>query len=104
MIFGKDREKGIRLNGLEPEVVELGKGISEDDLLFHDEKAAEPSLAYLLSRMQHPDFPEPIGVYRCVEQPIYDQQLNDQVDMAREKQGPGDLNEVFHSGDTWTIS
>jgi 2-oxoglutarate ferredoxin oxidoreductase subunit beta len=104
MIFGKDREKGIRLNGLEPEVVELGKGISEDDLLFHDENTTEPSLAYLLSRMRNPDFPEPIGVYRCVEQPIYDQQLNDQIDMAREKQGPGDLKEVFHSGDTWAIS
>ena len=56
LIFGKDRNKGIRLNGLEPEVVELGKGISDDDLLFHDEKAAEPSLAYLLSRMRFRNF------------------------------------------------
>ena len=68
LIFGKNRDKGIRLNGMEPEVVELGKGITEDDLLFHDEKAAEPSLAYLLSRMRHEDgFPEPIGVFRAVE-------------------------------------
>ena len=46
LIFGKNRDKGIRLNGMEPEVVELGKGITEDDLLFHDEKAAraEPGL------------------------------------------------------------
>ena len=57
LIFGKNRDKGIRLNGLDPEIVELGKGISEDDLLFHDEKSAEPSLAYLLSRMSYPDFP-----------------------------------------------
>ena len=49
LIFGKNRDKGIRLNGMDPEVVELGKGITEDDLLFHDEKAPEPSLAYLLS-------------------------------------------------------
>ncbi len=53
LIFGKTREKGIRLHGMDPEVVELGKGVSEDDLLFHDEKAAEPSLAYLLSRMRY---------------------------------------------------
>ena len=66
LIFGKNRDKGIRLNGMDPEVVELGKGITEDDLLFHDEKAAEPSLAYLLSRMRYEDgFPEPIGVFRC---------------------------------------
>ena len=51
LIFGKNRDKGIRLHGMVPEVVELGKGITEDDLLFHDEKAPEPSLAYLLSRM-----------------------------------------------------
>jgi len=104
LIFGKDRDKGIRLNGLDPEVVELGKGITEDDLLFHDEKAPEPSLAYLLTRMRNPEFPEPIGVYRCVDQPLYDEQLNEQIETAREKQGPGDLNEVFNAGDTWSVS
>ena len=57
LIFGKNREKGIRLNGMEPEIVELGKNIKEDDLLFHDEQAPEPSLAYLLSRMRHPSSP-----------------------------------------------
>src|SRR5581483_7033850 len=53
MIFGKDRSKGIRLHGLNPEVVKLGSGISQDDLLIHDEKAEQPTLAYLLSRMAH---------------------------------------------------
>ena len=55
LIFGKNRDRGIRLNGMEPEVVELGKGITEDDLLFHDEQSPEPSLAYLLTRMRHPE-------------------------------------------------
>jgi 2-oxoglutarate ferredoxin oxidoreductase subunit beta len=104
LIFGKDRDKGIRLNGLDPEIVKLGKGITEDDLLFHDEKAPEPSLAYLLTRMRNPEFPEPIGVYRCVDQPLYDEQLNEQIESARRKQGPGDLNEVFNAGDTWSVS
>ena len=53
MIFGKDRNKGIRLNGLDPEVVELGKDVPLDDLLIHDETAEEPTLAYLLSRFAH---------------------------------------------------
>ncbi len=104
LIFGKNREKGIRLNGMDPEVVELGKGISEDDLLFHDEKAPEPSLAYLLSRMRYPEFPEPIGVFRCVDRPRYDVELNRQVDLAREKRGDGSLEKLFNSGDTWTVS
>ena len=71
MIFGKDRDRGIRLQGLTPEIVSLGKGISEDDLLFHDEHVEEPSLAFLLSRMTHPDYPEPIGVFREVEKPNF---------------------------------
>ena len=105
LIFGKDRNKGIRLNGLDPEVVELGKGISEDDLLFHDERATEPSLAYLLSRLRHEDgFPEPIGVFRAIDAPKYDVELNRQIDVAREREGEGDVNALFNSGDTWTVS
>ena len=83
LVFGKNREKGIRQNGMTLEVVELGKGISEDDLLFHDEKLPEPSLAYLLSRMRHPEFPEPIGIFRDVDRPMYDQRLNAQLEEAR---------------------
>jgi 2-oxoglutarate ferredoxin oxidoreductase subunit beta len=105
MVFGKHNEKGIRLNGLDPEVVELGKGITEDDLLFHDERAPEPSLAYLLSRLRHEDgFPEPIGVFRAVDAPRYDEELNRQIQLARQKRGVGDLDKLFHSGDTWTVS
>jgi 2-oxoglutarate ferredoxin oxidoreductase subunit beta len=104
LIFGRNRDKGIRLNGMEPEIVQLGKGISEDDLLFHDEKAPEPSLAYLLSRMRYPEFPEPIGVFRAVDRPRYDAQLNAQMQAAREKRGEGDLAALFHSGETWTVT
>ena len=105
LIFGKNREKGIRLNGMNPEVVELGKGITEDDLLFHDEKSPEPSLAYLLSRMRYEDgFPEPIGVFRSVERPQYDALMNDQIKKATADKGPGDLEKLFRSGDTWDVA
>jgi 2-oxoglutarate ferredoxin oxidoreductase subunit beta len=104
LVFGKNRDKGIRLNGLEPEVVTLGGGITEKDLLVHDEKATQPSLAYLLSRMHYPDFPEPIGVFRAVDRPKYDDLLNAQVQEAIRTQGPGDLDALFHSGETWTVT
>ena len=103
LIFGKNRDKGIRLNGMNPEVVSLGKGISEDDLLFHDERAPEPTLAYLLSRMRHPEFPEPIGVFRDVRKPMYDDLINSQIAEARQTKGEGDLQKLYHSGDTWTV-
>lgn len=105
LIFGKDRDKGIRLNGLDPEVVDLNtSGVKEDDLLFHDESAPEPSLAYLLSRMRHPEFPEPIGVFRAIDAPKYDEMLNQQVEDAKAAEGEGDLDKLFTSGETWTVS
>ncbi len=102
--FGAQNQKGIRLNGMEPEIVELGKGITDDDLLFHDEKSPEPSLAYLLSRMRHPDFPEAVGVFRAVDRPKYDEELNNQVEAARAEKGPGNLAELFEAADTWSVT
>lgn len=103
MIFGKNRDKGIRLNGVNPEVVSLASGITEDDLLFHDENAEHPALAFLLSRFRHPEFPEPIGVFRDVDRPRYEELLNGQIDNARDAKGEGDLEALFHSGDTWVV-
>lgn len=103
LVFGKDVKRGIRLNGMHPEIVEVGKGITEDDLLFHDEKATEPSLAFLLSRMRQPEFPEPLGVFRDIEAPIYDKMVNDQVAAAVSKRGEGDVDALFNSGDTWVV-
>ncbi|MBI5866065.1 MAG: 2-oxoacid:ferredoxin oxidoreductase subunit beta [Planctomycetes bacterium] len=104
MIFGKERNKGIRLNGTTPEVVQLGAGVTADDLLIHDEKAPEPTLAYLLSRMRYPEFPEPVGVFRAVEQPTYDDMVMEQVRAAEAKHGQGDLMKLFNSGETWTVN
>lgn len=97
--------KGIRINEMSrPEIVALGKGISEDDLLFHDEKADEPSLAFMLARMRHPEFPEPMGVFRDVERPVYDDEVEKQVQATIESKGEGNLEDLFNSGDTWTVS
>ena len=103
LIFGKDRNKGIRLHGFNPEVVTLGNGITVDDLVIHDERAENPSLAYLLSRMVHPEFPECVGVFRCVNQPIYDELVNHQIADAQRTKGPGKLEELFTSDDTWVV-
>jgi 2-oxoglutarate ferredoxin oxidoreductase subunit beta len=103
LIFGKDRNKGIRLHGLDPEVVTLGSGATVDDLLIHDEKAEEPSLAYLLSRMVFPRFPECVGVYRRVERPSYDELLNKQIEDVIRAKGRGKLESLFASDDTWVV-
>jgi 2-oxoglutarate ferredoxin oxidoreductase subunit beta len=102
MTFGKNRDKGIRLNELDPEVVSLDIAARED-LLVHREDAPEPSLAYLLSRMRQPDFPEPIGVFRCIDRPVYEQAVLGQVQAAINSRGKGDLKKLYQSADTWEV-
>jgi 2-oxoglutarate ferredoxin oxidoreductase subunit beta len=103
LIFGKKRDKGVRLNGLRLEVVPLGNGVAEDDLLFHDERLPESTLAFLLAQMRYPDLPEPIGVFRDVQRPIYEELMQRQLQDAETKQGPGDLQALFDAGDTWLV-
>ncbi len=103
MIFGKDRDKGIRLNGLHPEVVELGDAVTEADLLVHDEEVEDPYLAYMLSRMWWPQFPVPVGVLRNIQRPTHDQLVVGQIDDAVTKFGAGDLEKLLVSGETWTV-
>ncbi len=102
MIFGKDRDKGIRLRGFTPEVVELGKdGVTEADLLVHDETIEDPAYAYVLSRMWAPRYPVPLGVFRRVQRPTHDQLLQGQIDDAIAAKGEGDLRTLLFGGETW---
>ncbi len=86
MIFGKERDKGIRLNGLQPEVVTIGEdGVTEADLLVHDAHAEDPYLALILSRMFWPEFPVPVGVLRDVDRPTHSD-LMDAPDRAGDRE------------------
>jgi 2-oxoglutarate/2-oxoacid ferredoxin oxidoreductase subunit beta len=102
MIFGKEHDKGIRLDGLRPQVVDLGGDVSVADLLVHDE--SDPQIAYMLSRMFHPEFPVPVGVLRRTLHPTHDQLVTGQIDDAIAKSGPGDLTKLLFAGETWTVS
>jgi 2-oxoglutarate ferredoxin oxidoreductase subunit beta len=104
LVFGKSRDKGIRMKGLELEVVKLGDGVTEKDLIVHDERHPNPAYAFLLTRMDaSPGFPTPIGVLRAVEAPRYEAQIADQVRAVREKKGKGDLARLLRAGDTWEV-
>jgi 2-oxoglutarate ferredoxin oxidoreductase subunit beta len=70
----------------------------------HDEHAADPSYAFALSRITHATHGKaPLGVFRDVERPVYDELMAGQIATAKEKRGEGDLRELLHAGDTWTI-
>jgi 2-oxoglutarate/2-oxoacid ferredoxin oxidoreductase subunit beta len=104
MIFGKDGSHGIRMNGAHPEVVEIGKnGITINDILVHDIYLKDPSVAFMLARMEYPDFPQPVGIFRAVERATYEDMLVEQIEAAIAKSGPGSLEKLINSGDMWTV-
>jgi 2-oxoglutarate ferredoxin oxidoreductase subunit beta len=104
MIFGKERNRGIRMNGAQPEVVTIGEnGITVDDLLVHDIHLKDPSVAFMLARMEYPDFPQPVGIFRAVERDTYEDMMEAQITAAIEKQGAGNLEKLINSGETWVV-
>lgn len=102
LIFGANRDKGIRFNNGKIEVVTLGNGITEDDLIVHDE--TDRSLAFTYAQMCHPEFPEPIGVLHAdTTKPTYDDLVHKQIADAVQKQGEGDLQELLTGKDSWEV-
>ncbi|MEW6775691.1 MAG: 2-oxoacid:ferredoxin oxidoreductase subunit beta [Bdellovibrionota bacterium] len=103
MIFGKDRDKGIRVNGTRLEVVQLGGAVSEKDLLVHNESDSDTTLATLLSRMHAPEMPVPMGVIRAVRRPSYHELMRSQEEDAQKKLGKGDLGKLLRDADIWDV-
>ncbi|MCH2147583.1 MAG: 2-oxoacid:ferredoxin oxidoreductase subunit beta [Phycisphaerales bacterium] len=102
MIFGKDSDKGIRRVGEKIEVVELGGDVTEDDLVIHDERNLE--IAFQLTQMFSPEFPEPMGVLYCnPDQPTYNDLLHEQVDDVIEKHDGKTLQSLVTGNNTWTV-
>ncbi len=76
-----------------------------DTGLVHDEDADDPTQAFALSRITHATHGKaPLGIFRAVERPVYEELMAEQLEQAVEKRGQGDLRELLLSGDTWTIA
>ena len=103
--FGEDSERGVvqQPSGA-MKIVDVAE-VGEDALVVHDEHVEESSLAYSLSRLSHtPHGPTPLGIFRDVERPVYDELMAEQIETARREQGEGDLGRLLHAGDTWSIT
>jgi 2-oxoglutarate ferredoxin oxidoreductase subunit beta len=103
--YGADGEKGIvqKKDGSAAVVDVADSG--EEALLVHDEHASQPSLAFALSRLTLGTVgAAPLGVFRDVDRPVYDEAMAAQLAEAEEQRGKGDLAALIGSGDTWQIS
>jgi len=103
--FGANSERGLRFGPDGAlETVDVATA-DESSLLTHDAHKPDPSYAFALSRLDTPGFTHtPIGVFRKVARPSYDEQLNAQIDAAKDRQGPGDLAALIAGPDTWQVS
>jgi 2-oxoglutarate/2-oxoacid ferredoxin oxidoreductase subunit beta len=102
--FGADRDQGLRFGRYgRLEAVPVADA-DPDSLLVHDAGERDPSYAFALSRLDSSDFAHtPIGVFRRVERPSYDELMSAQIDDARQRQGDGDLTELLAGADTWQV-
>ena len=106
MVFGKDLDTGIKLDGLKPIIVNLTTGsFTKDDILVHDEFSTEPILAMILAHItDDPAFPTPIGVFRQIQKETYDGAIASQIDFVTEKRGKGDLKKALFGANTWEVN
>ncbi len=101
--FGQGGSKGLRLSGLRPEIVDAGPGgVPEEQLLVWDEKA-DPTLAFLISQLEPPEQPAPLGVLRAVDRPVHDALEAAQRADVLARRGPPDLEKLLAQGDTWVV-
>jgi 2-oxoglutarate/2-oxoacid ferredoxin oxidoreductase subunit beta len=102
--FGEEGEHGVvqRSDG-RLEIVDVAEA-GEETLLVHDAHRLDPSLAFALAHLaERPTGPTPIGVFRAVERAVYGESVEEQIAGAVAKLGPGDLESLLQSGDTWTV-
>ncbi len=102
LVFGPvDRRRAIKLEGLKPVIVPFDPA-NIKDLWIYDE--TDPAHALALSKVNHPEYPVPIGVFLSLERPVYESALVEQEDELVQKKGPGDLAALIAGDETWEVT
>lgn len=105
LMFEKDGvQRGLRLDAsMQPELVTVGEnGVAIDDLVIWDEKQANPALATALSRMSESELPVPIGVFRDVDRPNFEDGVLNQVAVAKERNTQS-VQDLLTGSETWEV-
>src|SRR5574338_952236 len=106
MIFGKNKDKGIKMDGYKPAIVDLNAGgNSVNDLLVHDEFDESPIRAIFLAHLtDYPGFPTPVGIFRQIKKETYDAGIENQIAGVVKMKGEGDLDKILFNGNTWEVN
>lgn len=105
LVFGANKEKGIKLDGLNPVIIDLNDGVhSINDCFVHDEFDDNPTRVFLLARFTDlPGFPTPIGVFRQYHKPTYDGDYTQQIETVTAKKGKGTYEKLMFTSNTWEV-
>jgi 2-oxoglutarate ferredoxin oxidoreductase subunit beta len=104
MVFGKDNDKGLVLDGLKLKVVKLGEnGITEKSLLIHDAIEPNPGIQYMLANMRYPEYPVALGVIRSVPGHTYENDVVEQIKGVQKSAKIKCMDDLLLSGSTWKV-
>lgn len=104
LVYGKENNKGLQLNGFNFEVKDIWDEKDISSLHIHNERDKNSGYAYLLSKLSDdPEMPAPIGVFRKFDAKPYEIKFHEQMEAVKEKKGKGDLKKLFLTSDTWTV-
>jgi len=104
MIFGKNSDKGLILDGLKLKVVKIGeKGITEKNIIVHDATESNPGIQYMLANMRYPEFPVALGVIRSVEGITYDNAMQEQISEIKKTAKIKCMDDLLMHGSTWKV-
>ena len=107
LLFGPNQNKGIKLDGFRPVVVELSEGVSQNDLWIHDER--DFYKAQILVRMfddpaSNDHLPRPFGVIYESDRACYEDVMAMQIEESKALKGDGNLDALLRGKETWTLS
>lgn len=104
MIFGRNRDKGLMLDGLKLNVVTIGEnGITEKDILIHDAECEDNTMHLKLVNMEYPDYPVALGVIRKVKAFVYDQAMEEQIADVQQNSKIKSFLDLAKDGDVWEV-
>jgi 2-oxoglutarate/2-oxoacid ferredoxin oxidoreductase subunit beta len=104
MIFGKDNNKGLVLDGFNLKVVTIGEnGITENDILIHDAACDDTTMHMKLALMEGPEMPIAMGVIRDVEEETYDTAVESQIAEVQAKSKIKPFDDLIATCEQWEM-
>ncbi len=102
VVFGQNGEKGLSFDGDNFEIIDMKDETAASQVYVHQNNDSI-AMAIKLNEMPHPEFPVPVGIFRAIQRPIYEQEIAEQVANAKEQFPHASVDALLRTGKTWEI-